>query len=86
VRTLLAIVVGLVLLAVVVALARRRPGPALAKALAVFGVVWFMACVVDLFIGLWSGYPFLDELFIHLLIFAVPVAAAVLVGRRVARR
>lgn len=80
-RTVLAIVVGLVILGVWYAIARRRGGRAVSTSLAAFGVVWFIACVVDLFIGVWHGYSWVDELLIHLVIFAIPVAAAVLLGR-----
>lgn len=81
-RTVLAIVVGLVTLALWYAKARRRGARARSTALAAFGIVWFIACVVDLFVGVWSGHSWVEELLIHLLIFAVPVAAAVLLGRR----
>ncbi len=84
-RTVVVIVIGLVLLAVVFAVARRRSGLAARKGLAAFGVMWFMFCVVDTFVGVWSGYPLLDELLIHLVIFAVPVAAAVALGRSTRR-
>jgi hypothetical protein len=83
-RTLLAIVIGLVLLGAVYAVGRRRSGPALRKGLAAFGVVWFVLCVIDLFIGVWNGYSFAEEIPIHLLIFAVPVGAAFALGRTAA--
>jgi hypothetical protein len=85
VRTVVVIVVGLALLAVVYAVARRRSGLAARKGLAAFGVAWFMFAVVDMFVGVWRGYPLLDELLIHLLVFAVPVAAALALGRSTQR-
>lgn len=84
-RTVLAIVLGLVIVGVWYAVARRRGARATSTSLAAFGIVWFIACVVDVFVGVWSGYSWVDELLIHLVIFAVPVAAAVLLARRGAR-
>jgi hypothetical protein len=50
--------------------------------MAAFGVVWFVACVVDLFVGVWHGYSWTEEALVHLVIYAVPVAAAVVLARR----
>ena len=44
-----------------------------------------MACAADLVIGVSHGYGFGEELAIHLLIFAVPAAAALVLGRTTAR-
>jgi hypothetical protein len=81
-RTLLVIVLGLVVLGVWYALARRRGARAVSTSLTAFGVVWFIACVVDTFVGIWAGYSWVEEALIHLVIFVIPVAVAVVLARR----
>jgi hypothetical protein len=80
-RTVVAILIGLAVLGVWYAVARRRGPRAVSTSLAAFGIVWFIACVVDAFVGVWSGYPWVEELLIHLVIWAVPVAAAAVLAR-----
>jgi hypothetical protein len=78
-RTLVLILIGLVMLALMTGLSRpaRRPLVAL-----VFIGVWLLACAVNLAIGLSHGYSLAEELGIHLVLFGVPAAAAWLVRRR----
>jgi hypothetical protein len=83
-RTLVAIVVGLVVLGLFL-LAARRPGARGRRLLTVFVVVWLVACAADLTVGVTHGYGFGEELAIHLLIFAVPAAAALVLARTAAR-
>jgi len=84
VRTVIAIVVGLVILGLFLLAARRTVarGPRL---LTVFVVLWLVACAADLVVGVSHGYGFGEELAIHLLIFAVPAAAALVLARTTAR-
>jgi len=81
-RTLLAIVIGLVLVAAVGGLAGRRGPESRPRALTVFVAIWFVLCGVGTVLGVRAGYSFLHELLIHLLIFLVPAAAAFLLARR----
>jgi hypothetical protein len=83
-RTLVAIVVGLVVLGLFL-LAARRPGARGHRLFTVFAVVWLVACAADLTVGVTQGYSFGEELAIHLLIFAVPAAAALVLARTAAR-
>jgi hypothetical protein len=83
-RTLVAIVVGLVTLGLFL-LAARRPGARRRRLLTVFVVVWLVACAGDLTVGVSHGYGFGEEFAIHLLIFAVPAAAALVWARTAAR-
>jgi hypothetical protein len=75
-----AIVVGLVILGLF-PLAVRRTGARGRRLLTVFVVVWLVACAGDLTVGVSHGYGFGEEFAIHLLIFAVPAAAALVLAR-----
>lgn len=81
-RTLVLILIGLVVLALMTALSRpaRRPQVAL-----VFVGLWLVACAINLAVGLSHGYTLGEELGIHLLLFGVPAAAAWFVRRRAMR-
>ena len=83
-RTVIAIVLGLIILGLFL-LAARRPGAGGPRLLTVFVVVWLVACAADLTVGVTHGYGFGEELAIHLLIFAVPAAAALVLARTAAR-
>lgn len=81
-RTLVLIVIGLAVLALMTGLSRpaRRPLAAL-----VFIGLWLVACAINLAIGLSHGYSIGEELGIHLVLFGVPAAAAWFVRRRAMR-
>lgn len=72
-RTLVLILIGLIVLALMTGLSRpaRRPQVAL-----VFVGLWLVACAINLAVGLSHGYTLGEELGIHLLLFGVPAAAA----------
>jgi hypothetical protein len=84
VRTLVILIGGFVLLAVFVGAARI--GAASTRgALIAFGVVWFLVAAGNMAMGvLKAGYAFTEELPIFLLIFLVPVAAALLLRWKLA--
>jgi hypothetical protein len=84
VRTVIAIVVGLVILGLFL-LAARRPGAGGPRLFTVFVVLWLVACAIDMAVGISHGYGFGEELAIHLLIFAVPAAAALVLARTTSR-
>ena len=80
VRTAIVILIGLAALAVfvgaapLIATSTSRVGAAY-----LFLAVWFVFCVVDWYVGVFrAGYPAMEELGIHALIFAVPAAATLL--------
>lgn len=77
-RTLVLILIGLVVLALMTGLSRpaRRP-----LAVLVFVGLWLVACAINLAIGLSHGYSLAEELGIHLVLFGVPAAAAWFVRR-----
>lgn len=81
-RTLVLIVIGLALLALMTGLSRpaRRPLAAL-----VFVGLWLVACAINLAVGLSHGYSLGEELGIHLVLFGVPAGAAWFVRRRAMR-
>ena len=84
-RTLLFLLAGSLLAALVLGLARYL-GPAarsLSAALAGFAVLWFAVAAANLWVGVnRAGYALREELPIFLLIFLVPVAVAALIRRR----
>ena len=78
--------IGLVLLAAWMMVARfvakGRP-ETIRTAVGAFIAVWFVAAAINLWIGVsQAGYSFLEELPIFLVIFGIPAALAVFVGRR----
>ncbi|MEO8103707.1 MAG: hypothetical protein ABI790_14385 [Betaproteobacteria bacterium] len=79
-RTLIIIVLGLVLLALWIGVARALAGGddlQVVKAIRAFVGLWFLAAAGNMAVGvLKAGYGVLDELPIFLLIFGVPAAAA----------
>jgi hypothetical protein len=86
-RTLIAIMIGVVvLLAVLVGAAeinRRRQNEML-DGPRIFIWVWLVACIVDFWVGAFTGHRVSVELGLHLLIFIVPAALAwfLSLGRR----
>ncbi|WP_321472878.1 hypothetical protein [uncultured Paludibaculum sp.] len=83
-RTLLIIGGGFVLLALCLLLARAVGGSsALTKGVWIFVPVWLACAAANLWMGVAkAGYSVREELPIFLLIFAVPVGAALLVVYR----
>jgi hypothetical protein len=80
-RTLLIIVLGFVLLGVFV-LIGRASSLGFTRLLSWFGALWFICAGVNMWIGVArAGYSFAEELPIFLLIFGIPVAAAILLVR-----
>ena len=85
-RTVVIILIGLVLLAVWLRVARSaangRP-ETVRTAVWAFIAVWFVAAAINLWIGVsQAGYSFLEELPIFLVIFGIPAALALFAGRR----
>ncbi|WMD21617.1 hypothetical protein RAS12_04360 [Achromobacter seleniivolatilans] len=72
-RTVIFIVVGLILAAV---LLRLVPNPHRTLAACAFTVVWLGVAALNLRTGLSHGYTFAQELPIHLILFGVPALAA----------
>jgi hypothetical protein len=84
-RTLLMIVVGVALavaLDAVAAILQRRGSPRAFGASRLFVLIWLGIVVVDFGFGVAAGYSPALELAVHALIFAVPAAAAWILGRR----
>lgn len=85
-RTVVIIVIGLVLLAVWLLVARSvangRP-ETVRTAVWAFTAVWFVAAAINLWIGVsQAGYSILEELPVFLVIFGIPAALALFAGRR----
>jgi apolipoprotein N-acyltransferase len=85
-RTIVIILIGLVLLAAWLLVARSvskgRP-ETVRTALLAFIAVWFVAAAINLWIGVsQAGYSFLEELPIFLVIFGIPAVLAVFAGRK----
>jgi len=80
-RTVIVIVIGLILsLAFVLGANFINKGKSTGAYL--FMGLWLIFCIVDYCIGVFkAGYSPLDELGIHLIIFAVPAAAAYFLAR-----
>jgi len=81
-RTMIIIVGGLVLLAACIVVARLTGSNSatVGTAIKIFIAIWFVVATVNLWMGVTrAGYSFLEELPIFLLIFLLPVAAAVFV-------
>jgi len=72
-RTLVIIIIGLALAALVVWL---TPNSRRLLAAALFSLVWLGASIINLRIGMSHGYTFAQELPIHLVLFGIPVLAA----------
>lgn len=70
-RTIAVIVIGLILSGVFV-FAASHFGRAKVTGAIVFIVIWFIFCSVDYSNGVKAGYAAVDELGIHILLFAVP--------------
>ncbi len=85
-RTVVIIVIGLVLLAVWLLVARsvaKGRAETVRTAVWAFIAVWFVAAAINLWIGVsQAGYSFLEELPIFLVIFGIPAALALFAGRR----
>lgn len=70
-RTVIVTGIGLAVLAAIIRLAPLGVG--------LFIPAWFLFCVIDWYVGVYRrGYPAMEELRIHAVIFAVPVAAVFL--------
>jgi len=89
VRTLVIIVIGFVLLAVFLALARRLGGNserALPVSFAAFAVTWGLLAGINMWIGIMeAGYSFMEELPIFLVIFLAPVVPGWFIQRRLGK-
>ena len=72
-RTLIIILIGLVLLAIALKLAKPAKRRAMAWA---FCGLWLLTTLANLAVGLSHGYSLQEELPIHLLLFGVPAFAA----------
>ncbi len=85
-RTVVIIVIGLVLLAVWLLVARsvaKGRAETFRTAVWAFIAVWFVAAAINLWIGVsQAGFSFLEELPILLVIFGIPAALALFAGRR----
>jgi apolipoprotein N-acyltransferase len=85
-RTVVIIVIGLVLLAAWLLLARsfaKGRAETVRTAVWAFIAVWFVAAAINLWIGVsQAGYSFLAELPIFLVIFGIPAALSLLAGGR----
>jgi len=79
-RTLIVVIIGFASLGLCLGAAALAGGGAKLKTAAtVFIGLWFIAAAVNMYVGVArAGYPFMEELPIFLLIFAVPAAVAVL--------
>ena len=80
-RTAIIIAIGFGLLGLCLAVGGYTGGVArLRSAALVFIGLWFVAAAVNMYVGVArAGYPFMEELPIFLLIFAMPAIAAALV-------
>jgi hypothetical protein len=83
-RTAIIIGIGFALLGACLAAGWFTGGAARARAgLLVFVGLWFVAATANMAVGVVrAGYPFMEELPIFLLIFAVPVIVALFVRTR----
>lgn len=85
-RTTVIIIVGLVLLALFLAVGALVRGVGVRRAMEDFLLVWFALAAGNLAVGVFEeGYGFGEELPIFLLIFAVPGVPALFVRWRTAR-
>jgi hypothetical protein len=82
-RTIIIVVIGLVVWAACLGVAKLTHGVTAASSTAatiVFTVIWFVAAAVNMWIGVsQAGYSFSEELPIFLVIFLLPVVVAVVV-------
>jgi putative effector of murein hydrolase LrgA (UPF0299 family) len=82
VTTLVAIVVGLVLLTAINGLACRRGAAARVKATTAFLVFWLVLCVVDAVLGVVAGNPVGNQVVTRGLVFLVVAVCGYLLARR----
>ena len=78
-RTAIIIVAGLVIAAVFIFAGRLfgRGPETMALGAKIFIPLWFIAAAINMWLGVAkAGYPFMEELPIFLVIFALPAAAA----------
>ena len=78
-RTAIIIVAGLVIAAVFIFAGRLlgRGPESMALGAKIFIPLWFIAAAINMWLGVAkAGYPFIEELPIFLVIFALPAAAA----------
>jgi hypothetical protein len=75
VRTLIVVAVGL-MLSVAFVFATGYLGKGKVTGAIVFMAVWLIFCAIDYLNGVKAGYAAIDELGIHLLLFAVPAIGA----------
>ena len=80
-RTAIVILIGLAALAACTVLGPMvATGASRVTAASVFIGVWFAFCVIDWYIGVYhAGYSAMEELRIHVVIFAIPTVAALVV-------
>ncbi len=78
-RTAIVILIGLVALGATVELAPVIVhGATRANAAYLFVAAWLVFCIIDWYVGVFrAGYPAMEELRIHAVIFAVPTVAAI---------
>jgi hypothetical protein len=87
VHTIIVIGVGVLLLGLCLLVGRfvGEGPPAVAGAALVFVPLWFIGAAINLWIGVSrAGYSVADEAPIFVLVFAIPVALALIVRRRLA--
>lgn len=81
-HTLMVLIAGFVLLFFCQLVARAFVGEGvnpLANAILVFVPLWFIACAVNMWVGITqAGYSFMQELPIFVIVFGIPAAAALL--------
>ena len=86
-HTLMLLIAGFGLLFFCQLVARAFGGAGLApiaKALLVFVPLWFMVSAINMWIGIHhAGYSFIDELWVFIPVFGIPVIAALLTWWRI---
>ncbi len=83
-RSLVFIVAGIILFALIVVISRYASGGSatLRQALMVFIPAWFLAAAINLTIGVTkAGYTVMEEVPIFLIIFGIPAVVALLAAR-----
>lgn len=81
-HTVMIIVAGLVLFAILALLARQIE-PLHPHYFSVFIVLWFIGAAINMWVGIaHAGYSFMDELPIFFVVFLIPVVLAGLIKRK----
>ena len=83
-HTLIVTLIGFVLLAAFIGVARKRASaPARAAAARAFIPVWLVLCIGHICFGVFrAGYGLADELKVHSVVFGLPALTAWLVSRK----